>query len=551
MNRSITSKALVVSNFAFDNSTDLFKLLKTMKNDFKTLPSYIDYVTYKDTDFLKFITAKYTQGYRIIIGGFYSSQCLSVFDFLNNHDDLLLISSSSTAIFPKQMPTNLIRLASNDEKGFSLFKNNVLNSMNKVLLMMDSTLSNFPRQKKLINLNEKTFVKTVNVLYTDEDIYNLSYVRMIKRSITGNEPYKFKFFKIDSATIAQNKLTPIISTILKTNDASNVFMILTISYAQQFLNILSSNFEYGIQMIFFSDTFSSHNLTVKTQLPYSYTLINDIVPTNIDYYQRILFNNAGYINYYTISILRFLKTHCELINNNILNGLSTKNMIDILKNCNEIVNGQPKNDKISMIRINFEYLTTSTKKYSDPLKTQIQLVNASFNGQSSVTSTRNKPIDTTTTSGSTTTDTNTSISDLLSTADLITYKSLISGLYYIKNNKDKFDKKTDGTIDNSTYYGEILELLQFLGNPDVDTFINATYTLDTLNTYIGNFLYYLNKYNTNPTYKYQDETIIDVTINSKIYNKLNFFYKFVSFIILTVQQRITNKNMSTNTSMYK
>ena len=101
------------------------------------------------------------------------------------------------------------------------------------------------------------------------------------------------------------------------------------------------------------------------------------------------------------------------------------------------------------------------------------------------------------------------------------------------------------------YYGEILELLEFLGNPDVDTFINATYTLDRLNTYIGNFLYYLNKYNTNTTYKYQDITIIDVTINSKIYNKLNFFYKFVRFIILTVQPSIQNMNMSTNTSMYK
>ena len=521
MNKSITKKVLVVSNYALDNTTDLYRLLNKMKNDFKTLPSYIDYVTYKGTDFLNFITTKYSQGYRIIIGNFYSSQCLTVFDFLNNHDDLLLISSASTAMFPSQIPSNLIRLQSNDEKGFSLFKNNVLDSMNKVLLSVDSTLTTFPRQKKLINLNEKTFVKTVNVLYTDEDIYNLSYVRMIKRSITGNEPYKFKFFKIDSDTIVQNKLTNEANAILKTTDASNVFMILTISYAQQFLNILSANNNYGIQMIFLCDSFTSYNFTVYTQLPYGYTLINEIVPTTIDYYQRLLFNNAGYINYYTISILQFLKTHSELINNNILNDLSTKNMINILVKCNEFVNSQPTNNKKSMIKITYEsksLTTISPNKLRNPINNNIQLNIITFGAIIPATSTRDAtPQTTTNTTGSETPGTKISLNTILPNTFLYDYRIYISGLKYIKNNSSIF---------TSTFIDYISVLLDFLGNPDFNTFINKYYTIDELTIYLLHFYKQLTDYLDDTTQLWDTE----IVTTQKTFTWYNFNKDFSSFI---------------------
>jgi hypothetical protein len=477
---SIKSKVLVVSNFEFDNSTDLFRLLKKMKNDFKALPSYIDYVTYKDTNFLKFITTKYSQGYRMIIGNFYSSQCLSVFDFLNKHDDLLLISSASTVIFSKQMPSNLLRLASNDEKSFSLFKNKVLDSMNKILLMIDSTLTKFPRQKKIINPNEKTFVKTVNVLYTDEDIYNLSYVRMIKRTITGKEPYKFKFFKIDSATIKQNKLTPEASAILKTTDASNVFMIITISHAQEFLNIISSNLRYGIQMIFLSDSFASYNLKVKTQLPYSYTLINDILPNHAHYYQEILFNNnAGYIDYYTISILSFLKSHSELINNNILHDLSTKNMIEILGKSNEFINSQPVNNKKSIIRIQYAS-SIGPKMRPSPLPIPVYV---SLEQQLQLA--RNEAI--IYALSARITDSTISLKSLFNLYDknVDDYKMYIAGLNYIKNNPTIIMSQSD-------YISELLTFKDVNNNDiDFDTFFETSYGIDYLYSYLYNLIYIL------------------------------------------------------------
>lgn len=527
-----TKKVLAVSNFDFDNTTDLFKLLKKIKNDFKTLPSYIDYVTYKGTDFLTFITTKYNQGYHIIIGNFYSSQCLSVFDFLNNHNDLLLISSASTAMFPKQMPNNLIRLPSNDENAFSLFKNKVLDSMNQVLLMVDPTLSNFPRQQKLINLNEKTFVKTVNVIYTDENIYNLSYVRMIKRSITGNEPYKFKFFKIDSATIKQNKLTPGVSTILKTNDASNVFMILTISYAQQFLNILSSNFEYVIQMIFFSDSFTSYNFTVKTQLPYGYTLINEIETTNIDYYQRALFNNnSGYINYYTVSILQFLKTRTELINNVVINGLSITNMIDVLSKSNEFINGQPINDKRSMIKINYLLKASNNNKSNKPKKPKRKVLGGNISriltqwgsaaAAAEASSTRAIIQQTTSTiSGSQTNSGVTSLNTFLP-AKLEEFKSYIPGLQYIRDN-------TPSIFSYVSPPNNISDLLNFRGTDDIDTFCNNTYTYNELSTYFKIFIDQLNKYDKATTTS-NDKDIVTTTPPMK---KSTFFKKFKMFILV-------------------
>ena len=530
MNKNTAKKVLVVSNSVFDNTTDLDLLLNKMKNELQSLPQYIDYVTYIGTDFLEFITKKYSKGYRIIIGGFYSSQCLSVFDFLNNHNDLLLISSASTAIFPKKMPTNLIRLPSNDEMAFSLFKNKVLDSMNQVLLILDPTLLNFSRQKEIINLNTPTFVKMVNVLYTDEDLYNLSYVRMIKRSITGKEPYTFKFYKIDSATIAQNKLTPEASAILKTTDASNVFMILTISYAQQFLNILSSNFEYGIQMIFFSDSFTSYNFTVKSQLPYAYTLINEIEPSNIDYYQRILFNDyAGYINYYTVSILQFLKSHSELMNNNILNNLSTPNMIKILVECNEFAQGQPLRDKSTMITITYIQQSSSTLSQKKPVSSKkrrkgnrgsLSSSVAALAAAAAAASTRNASDipSTSTLSGSLTSDTKKSLNILVNSTILDKFKSYISGLKYINNNPSIFPTNN------------ISELLNFLGNKKVNTFINTKYTCNILNTYLWTFYYQLSQYDSN-TSAQNDENIVTTmnTLKKKIF--FNNFKKLLSKII--------------------
>ena len=486
------------------------------------MPLYIDYVTYKGTDFLEFITTKYNNGYCIIIGNFYSSQCLSVFDFLNNHDDLLLISSSSTSLFTKQMPTNLIRLPSNDEKTFSLFKYSILNSMNNILLTLDPTLLNFPRQKEIINLNEKTFVKTVNVLYTDENIYNLSYVRMIKRSITGKESYKFKFYKINSAIIAQNKLTPEASTILKTSDASNIFMILTVSYAQQFLNILSSNYEYGIQMIFFSDSFVSPAIMVKSQLPYAYTIIN-VSQNNLVYYQRLLFNNyAGYINHYTIEILQFLKLHAELINKNIINVLSTNDMINLLENSNEYKNGQSINHKCSILAITFTLssLNVNIKTKRKNLRSKLFLCVSRLKIENNISLMRElRDINTIIDVGNTQIiNVVKSLKDILTTANLNTYISYINGLQYIRDNSYIFPNNN------------ISKLLNFKDSNVFNDFINTKYTCNILNTYLWLFRDQLSKYNLD-TSAQDNENIITSTYTFTKKEYFIIFFKFISNII--------------------
>ena len=514
-----TKRVLVVSNYAFDNTTDLYRLLKKIKNDLQALPSYIDYVTYKGNDFLEFITTKYSQGYRIIIGDFYSSQCLSVFDFLTKHNDLLLISSASTSIFTKQMPYNLIRLLSNDEMTFSLFKDSILDSMNNILLTLDPTLLLFPRQKEIINLNDKTFVKTVNVLYTDEDIYNLSYVRMIKRTITGNESYKFKFYKINSAIISQNKLTPEASTILKTTDKSNVFMIITTSYPQQFLNILSSKYEYGIQIIFFNDSFVSPNFIVKSQLPYAYTLINTS-HNNLVYYQRLLFNNyAGYINHYTLEILQFLRRHTELMNKNIIDDLSTNDMIDLLKNSNEYINGQPINHKCCILEITFTLssLNINIKTKRKNLRSKLFLCVSQLKIENNISLIRDlRDLNTIIDSGYTKTfNVVKSLKEILSTADLTTYVSYINVLYYIYMNPLIFPTNN------------ILKLLDFKGTDAFNDFIIIKQNCSVLNNYLWNFYNQLTEYDSNTSV--QDNEIININVSKKEY--FTIFLKFISNII--------------------
>jgi hypothetical protein len=520
-------RVLVVNNFVFDNTPDLFKLVTKIRDEYKTLPKYIDYITYKGNNFLEFITEKYNKGYRIIIGTFYSSQCLATFDFLNKHQDLLLISSSSTAIFESKIPFNLLRIPSTDEKAFLLFKKNILDSANEALLLLDSTLSIFPKQKEIIVLNEKTFIKTVNVLYTDEDIYNISYVNLIKRNITGNEKYKFNFVKIPASVISQKKLTKEAVKILYTNDASNVFIIITIAYPQQFLNILSNNITFSTQILFLSDIFSAYSLKIKTQLPYAFTLVNDLEPLNIDYYQRTLFNNnPGYINTYNVTLLQFLIEHTELINNTILLNLSIKNLVKILSNSNEFVKSQSVNNNMSLLQINYlrttaTLTTKSINKSRSSLQSKLSLKNTLW---ANLTKTIRFTRSTSTKVGSVTNLTSFALYDLIvidnNQTNLDDYKMFISGLNYIN---DTFYKPFNKP------FNKPFKLLNFINTTDFNKFVKTVYPRNELYYYFVNYRLEFLKFNKNTSKVIPSNTII--TLNNQVnMTKKDFFKNFISFI---------------------
>jgi hypothetical protein len=518
-------RVLVVNNFLFDKTPDLFKLVIKIRDEYKTLPKYIDYITYKGNNFLKFITKEYNKGYRIIIGNFYSSQSLEIFDFLNKHQDLLFISSFSTAIFKSKIPFNLLRLPSNDEKTFLLFKKNILDSANQALLLLDPTLSNFPRQKEIISLNEKTFIKTVNVLYTDEDIYIISYINIIKSSITGNEQYKFNFVKIPASIISQKKLTKEAVKILYTNDASNVFIIITVAYAQQFLNILSNNITFSSQILFLNDVFSSYSLKIKIQLPYAYTLVNVLEPLNIDYYQRILFNNnPGYINAYIIVLLQFLIEHIELINNTILCNLSIKKFVKILSDSNEFVKSQPNNDNMSLLQINY-----STIKTTKPLTFVRDVVNATISTENTTWSPSSKSLglanSTSTKVGSIVNLPSITVYNLIvidnNQTNLDNYKMYINGLNYIKN--------TYYDPDKSSPVDKILELLYFINTTDFNKFIKTIYPRNTLYYYFINNRLELLNFNKSTFKIIPSDTIIPLGGGVNI-TKKDFFKNFILFI---------------------
>lgn len=529
-------RLLVVNNFVFDNTPDLFKLVIKIRDDYKTLPKYMDYITYKGNNFLEFITEKYNKGYRIIIGNFYSSQCLVIFDFLNKHQDLLFISSFSTAIFNSKIPFNLLRIPSNDEKAFLLFKKNILDSATEALLLLDPTLSNFPRQKEIISLNKKTFIKTVNVLYTDEDIYNISYINLIKRSITGNEQYKFNFVKIPSSVISQKKLTKEAVNILYTTDASNVFIIISVAYTQQLLNILSNNITFSSQILFLNDAFSSYSLKIKSQLPYAYTLVNVLEPLNIDYYQRILFNNnPGYINSYTTVLLQFLIEHAELINNTILCNLSIKKFVKILSDSNEFVKSQPVNDKMSLLQINYLTTATATKRI-----TKIRsLLNSALSSKNTVWSNPSKIIryvrSTSTKIGSIVNLPSITLYDLIvignNQTNLDDYKMYISGLKYIKD--------TYYNPNKSSPVNKILQLLYFINTDDFNKFIKTVYSINTLYYYFTNYKLQLLNFNKNTRTIISSNTIIPLN-NQITMTKKDFFNNFILFINNVIIKNIPN-----------
>jgi hypothetical protein len=420
--------------------------------------------------------------------------------------------------------------------------------MNETILLLDSTLLNFPRQKEIINFNEKTFIKNINVIYTDEDLYNISYVDLINRSITGNETYKFNFIKIPSSIISQKKLTPDAIKALNTTDVSNVFMIITIAYPQQFLNILSNNITYSSQILFLSDTFTPYNLKLKLQLPYAYTLINVLEPANVDYYQRILFNNnSGYITHYTVSLLQFLTARMELINNSILYNLSIKDLVQILEDSNDFIKSQPVNNIMSLLQINYSSKTVPSSSKTVPIssrKQQRKPVQAILSSKltlwaaaaAAALAAKNTDLSqtlipsTSTVIGSVVNLNSFALYNLIvpenDQTNLNNYKMYINGLNYIKN---KYYEP-----DSNIHIAKILQLLYFINTTDFNEFIITIFPRNTLYYYFINLRYNLLNFNKNTSQIIPSNSNIIVNIdnfdNEITMTKSEFFIKFVSFI---------------------
>jgi len=376
-------KFLIINSYAEESSNVNQTIYQKLRKELCMLPCQYEFINYlRDKEsFLDFIKRKYSEGYRFIIGNIRSSDCLETFDFLKAHPDLLFISSFSSIYFDTSIrPFNFISTSTEDEVTFQKFKNEVLNVFSNLLLIVDPTLEQFPYQKPLIDGGAvPTFVKNVNVLYTPDDIYDVTYVRMIKKLINPSDPYTFTFFEIPADLVIKGQLTPEATVALNSTDYSNVFMI--ISYlTQDFLNIISTNEQYMTQFIFGGVQFNNSALTTKNELPYFLTIANQIFYATSYFYQELALGSIeAYVNPYIMSIYTNIFQFMNLFNLFYNKKLSADKVILKMNDGDLYFFNQPTLNMANIHKINWPIQTNKRVKSKAVAKSFKQL---SFNPSS-------------------------------------------------------------------------------------------------------------------------------------------------------------------------
>lgn len=326
----------VVNSVADFNNTVSETIFNKMQRCYSMYPSstfqFLNFNSATET-FVSFITKLYNSGYRIIIGNINTNDSISAFPFLISNPDLFLFSSFAVFNITETIPNNFFRFSSTIDNSFLQFKSNNLNELSLSIYNIDPTLTFFPNQKQLIINSESTFVKTFNVIYTDEDTKNIDFVNFIKTTESALDPYVYKYYLVPKSIITQGQLTPEAALALSTTNYSNVFFIIS-SYGQTFLNILTSNPQYLKQIIF--TTFVSDTLTLNTNAPYIWSFNQNIIPSQNFFYQIAAYNNQeGYVSPFISSIYEYLtevqNAYITYLNKNITNieliGILNKSVV--------------------------------------------------------------------------------------------------------------------------------------------------------------------------------------------------------------------------------
>jgi predicted phosphatase len=219
----------------------------------------IKYFKYNITNhgsFENFINNLYlNHNVRLFLSSANSSDCINIFNFLNNHTDVIFISCTSTANLPNK-PFNLLRLSLNDENIIS----NIIENIFPIFYMLRNIIDNN-------NINNNTTINKIYIIYTN-DTYGISSKNIINNISSNISNITYEYYELNKDT----NTNTIIYNLLNTNNNNNeVFFVYTLQ-PQIFLNFLDTQLMHN-KFYLLGDTFIDKNLNSNLKLNNSYIII--------------------------------------------------------------------------------------------------------------------------------------------------------------------------------------------------------------------------------------------------------------------------------------
>jgi len=267
---------------------------------------------------------------RLFLSSANSNDCLSLFNFLNNHNDVIFVSSTSTVQFDNK-PRNLLRL--------SLQDNLLLDSL------FSRIISNFYNLEKIIdNDNNQFSINTIYFIYTN-DTYSNHFKLLLENIQSSYNNYNFIYLLFNNNTKNQIK-----NTIINSNSITDLFIIATLN-PQSILDFFDIENMYN-KFIFFTDPFNNTNLITKFNFSKAFIIIasdddnGEVISScilDIQILQK--FNTNKQLN----TLISFLSMSFPIIYKNLGNNLD--NIITLLENNGIFTNGNWFSEYIGIFKL--------------------------------------------------------------------------------------------------------------------------------------------------------------------------------------------------------
>jgi hypothetical protein len=292
--------------------------LFTNLNNSGLLDDKILYFKYNITNhgsFENFINNLYlNHNVRLFLSSANSSDCSSIFNYLNNHSDIIFVSCTSTVKFNSK-PNNFLRLTLEDDLTFNYILNNILPKFDKYIFLQTNILNN-----NLIN--------KINIIYTN-DTYGNGIKNIISNISLSNNNYTYSYFEFNKDIQTNQQIFNLLNNNINNN--SEVFMVFTLQ-PQIFLNFLTTQLMHD-KFYIFGDPFINLSLYSNFKLNNSHIIIsaNDSLGHIIT--SKLLNSGSGAnsSNQQIDLLLRFIITCLTIIYNNLGNNLN-----NIINNFNQL-----------------------------------------------------------------------------------------------------------------------------------------------------------------------------------------------------------------------
>jgi len=291
---------------------------------------YYKYDSDSNISFENFINNLYiNNNIRLFLSSANSNQCFSIFNYLNSHNDIIFISTSSTVNFIEK-PNNLLRLSLQDN---ILFK-----------ILFSDILPNFYKLSKINNNSLDTNkIQKIYLIYSD-DLYSNNIKSLLEDFQTKFNNFNYYFLEYNDNTKNEIK-----DTIINSNSITDLFIIATLS-SQSILNLFSNN-NMSDKFIFFTDPFYDSNLFTKIKLDKAFIIVasdnekGHILTTNLLKTKKL---QASGSNKQLNTLLSFLFMSSHIFYKNLNNN---DQLLSLLYNNGLFKSGQFFSNYINIFRI--------------------------------------------------------------------------------------------------------------------------------------------------------------------------------------------------------